>query len=100
MTGVAWSGGFSAEAFLALQGERFEWGGGEFEADASGGVGRGDLESGVGFTEEGPVGYADLHVFLGNFYLSKGTSAEFLGEDEASRLNIGDREMSEVDVTD
>ena len=100
VTSVAWSGGFSAEAFLALQGEGFEWGGGEFEADARDRIGGGHLESRVGFTEEGPVGYADLHIFLGNFSLSEGAAAEFFGENEASRLNIGDGEMSEVDVTD
>ena len=100
VAGVAWSGGFSAEAFLALQGEGFEWGGGEFQTDARGGVGGGHLQSEVGFSLKGPAGQSDLHIFLGNFYLSKSTSAEFLGENKASRLNIGDGEMSEVDITD
>ena len=100
VAGIAWGGGFSAEAFLALQGERFEWGGGEFESDARGGVGGDHLQSGVGFSLKGPAGESDLHIFLGNFYLTECATAEFFGEDEASRLNIGDGEMSEVDVTD
>jgi len=56
------------------------------------------LERGVGFTLEGPVGDSDLHIFLGNFHLTECASAEFFGEDEATGLNIGDSEVSEVDV--
>ena len=100
MAGVAGSGGFSAEAFFALIGEGFEGSGGKFEADASGRIGSCHLEGGVGFTLEGPVGDPDLHIFLGNFHLSECASAEFFGEDEATGLNIGDSEVSEVDVAD
>ena len=83
-----------------MESKRFEGGGGEFESDARDGIGGGHLESGVGFSLKGPAGESNLHVFLGNFYLSEGASADFFGEDKASRLNIGDGEMSEVDVTD
>ena len=100
VAGVAGSGGFSAEAFFALIGEGFEGSGGKFEADASGRIGSCHLEGGVGFTLEGPVGDPDLHILLGNFHLSECASAEFFGEDEATGLNIGDSEVSEVDVAD
>ncbi len=100
MAGIAGGGGFSAEAFFPLEGEGFEGSGGKFEADASGRIGSCHLEGGVGFTLEGPVGDPDLHIFLGNFHLSECASAEFFGEDEATGLNIGDSEVSEVDVAD
>ena len=65
-----------------MESKRFEGGGGEFESDARDGIGGGHLESGVGFSLKGPAGYADLHIFLGNFHLSEGAAAEFFGKKE------------------
>ena len=100
MAGVARNGGFSAQAFFALEGERFQGGSRKVEFDPCGGIGGGHGESRVRFSLKCPVGDPDLHIFLGNFHLTECASAEFFGEDEATGLNIGDSEVSEVDVAD
>ena len=82
-----------------MEGERFQGGSQKIESDSCGGIGSGHGESRVRFSLEGPVGDPDLHVFLGDFYLSERASAEFFGKKKAAGANIRDREMGKRDVT-
>ena len=51
-------------------------------------------------TIEFPIGKPNLHVFLGDFYLTKGAATEFFGKEEFSGSDIGHGKVGEGDVTD
>ena len=82
-----------------MEGERFQGGSRKIESDPCRGIGGGHGESRVRLSLKCPVGDPDLHVFLGNFYLSERASAEFFGKKKAARANIRDGEMGKGDVT-